>query len=160
MKASGALVAAAGLVLLGLPSGSTAHTTATGLATITVSGATVGYRLTLLLGELPAEPARLLAAAADRDQTSVARVAEELRRRITLRAGEAPCRAGRALIQALALLGFNLGVEAGQTLGVLLLLPVLLWMRGRKWQPAAVRVASLGVAVVGVGWLVQRLFFA
>ena len=341
-----------GLVLLGLPWAAAAHTTSTGLATFTVSGSTLDYRLTLLLDELPAEAARLLAAAADGDESSAARVAAELRRRITVRAGEAPCRAGRALIQgsrlgdgrvrlelriecpapparlvirddwfdlfgehyrtiariespdgvreaaflpdareatialapgasgqgggffrlgmehiltgydhllflvalllrggrlltllkiitaftvahsitlalavlgivalpdrivepviaasivwvalenllrrdapsqrwrvsflfglvhgfgfasaiaplalprghlALALLGFNAGVEAGQAFVVLLLLPLLWRIEGKGWQPAVVRGTSLGLALVGLGWLVQRLFFA
>jgi hydrogenase/urease accessory protein HupE len=76
-----------------------AHTTGTGLATLTVSGATVEYRLTLVLSELPPEPARLIAGATDGDPDSVARVVDELRRRVTVRAGEAPCRPGRASIQ-------------------------------------------------------------
>ncbi len=59
---------------------------------------------------------------------------------------------------AKALLGFNLGVEAGQALVVLCLLPLLVWMRGATWEPRAVRAASLGVAVVGLAWFVQRLF--
>ena len=59
---------------------------------------------------------------------------------------------------AKALLGFNLGVEAGQALVVLFLLPLLVWMRGATWEPRAVRAASLGVAVVGLAWFVQRLF--
>src|SRR6266536_3362238 len=57
----------------------------------------------------------------------------------------------------LALLGFNLGVEAGQALVVVLLLPMLLWMRGKPWEPCVVRAASLGVAAVGLAWLVARL---
>ena len=59
---------------------------------------------------------------------------------------------------AKALLGFNLGVEAGQALVVLFLLPLLVWMRGAAWEPRAVRAASLGVAVVGLAWFVERLF--
>lgn len=59
---------------------------------------------------------------------------------------------------ALALLGFNLGVEAGQALVVALLLPLLLWMRGSAWEPRIVRAASLAVAAVGGAWLVERLF--
>jgi hypothetical protein len=58
---------------------------------------------------------------------------------------------------ALALLGFNLGVEAGQTFVVALLLPLLLWMRGSAWEPRIVRAASLGVAAFGLTWLVERL---
>ncbi|PYM57157.1 MAG: hypothetical protein DMD77_13100, partial [Candidatus Rokuibacteriota bacterium] len=60
---------------------------------------------------------------------------------------------------ALALLGFNLGVEAGQAIVVVFLLPLLLWMRRSMWEPWMMRVASLAVALVGTAWLVQRLFF-
>ena len=58
---------------------------------------------------------------------------------------------------AWALLGFNLGVEAGQALMVLALLPLLAYMRGKAWEAAAVRAASLAVAAVGLVWLVERL---
>jgi hydrogenase/urease accessory protein HupE len=58
---------------------------------------------------------------------------------------------------ALALLGFNLGVETGQAFVVVLLLPLLLWMRGSAWEPRIVRAASLGVAAFGLVWLVERL---
>ncbi len=350
MKMVAAVAALVWLAVLGRPSPTSAHTTSTGLATLTVSGSTLSYRLTILPDELPAEAARLLASAADGDQTGVERVALELRRRITVRAGDTPCRPGRALIQgsrlgdgrvtleltiqcpapparlvirddwfdlfgehyrtiarieapggareavflpdarettvelgrdtsghgagffrlgvehiltgydhllflvalllrggrlvsllkiitaftvahsvtlalavlgvvtipdriiepviaasivwvalenlllrnapsqrwlvsflfglvhgfgfasaieplalprgrlALALLGFNLGVEAGQALVVVLLLPLLLWMRGSVWEPRMLRAASLVVAVVGCAWLIERLF--
>ena len=59
---------------------------------------------------------------------------------------------------ALALLGFNLGVETGQALVVVLLLPLLLWMRGSVWEPRVVRAASLAVAAIGGAWLIERLF--
>jgi hydrogenase/urease accessory protein HupE len=59
----------------------------------------------------------------------------------------------------LVLLGFNLGVEAGQALVVALLLPLLLWMRRSMWETWIVRVASLAVVLVGTAWLAQRLFF-
>jgi hydrogenase/urease accessory protein HupE len=351
MRRVAAATALATLALLGRPLEAGAHTTSTGLATLTVSGSTLSYRLTILPAELPAEPARLLASAADGDPAAVERVAVELRRRITVRSGDISCRPGRAQIQgsrlgdgrvtlgldiecpapparlkirdewfelfgehyrtiarievsgtareavfmpaapettieigrepaaqgagffrlgvehiltgydhllfllalllrggrlvsllkiitaftvahsvtlalavlgvvtipgriiepaiaasivwialenllrrdapsqrwrvsfvfglvhgfgfasaieplalpparlALALLGFNLGVEAGQALVVALLLPVLLWMRGKSWEPRVVRAASLGVAAVGLAWLVARLFF-
>ena len=350
MRRDVAAVALAWLVLLGAPARAGAHTTSTGLATLAVSGSTVTYRLTVLPNELPPEPARLLTDAADGEAASVERVAAELRRRISVRAGGAVCRPGRARIQgsrlgdgrvtlevaiqcpapparltirddwfdlfgehyrtiarierpgaareavflpdarettiefapdaagqgagffrlgvehiltgydhllfllalllrggrllsllkiitaftiahsvtlglavlgvvtipgrivepaiaasivlvalenllrrdapsqrwvvsfffglvhgfgfasaieplalpparlALALLGFNLGVEAGQAFVVILLLPVLLWMRGKSWEPRAVRAASLGVAAFGFAWLVERLF--
>jgi len=59
---------------------------------------------------------------------------------------------------ALALLGFNLGVEAGQALVVALLLPLLLSVSSSVWEPRIVRAASLAVAAVGCAWLVRRLF--
>lgn len=352
IKSIPAAIALGALALLGWPAASAAHTTSTGLATLVVSGSTVDYRLTVLLNELPDEAARLLGAAADGDPASVERVALELRRRVTVRSGDAPCRPGRALIQgsrlgdgrltlelsmacpapparlsirddwfdlfgehyrtvarietpsgpreavflpdarettielgghptgsgagffrlgiehiltgydhllfllalllrggrllsllkiitaftvahsitlalavlgvvtiparivepaiaasivwialenlwrkdapphrwlvsfcfglvhgfgfasaieplklpagrlALALLGFNLGVEAGQAFVVALLLPLLLWMRGSAWEPRIVRAASLGVAAFGLVWLVERLLAA
>ena len=59
---------------------------------------------------------------------------------------------------ALALLGFNLGVEAGQALVVALLLPILVWMRGLRWERRAVQTASGAVALLGFIWFVERLF--
>jgi hypothetical protein len=60
---------------------------------------------------------------------------------------------------ARALLGFNLGVEAGQALVIALTGPPVLWARGATWRITATRVASLVVALVGAGWLVERVFF-
>jgi hydrogenase/urease accessory protein HupE len=343
--------ALAGLAVAALASGASAHTTSTGLAAISVAGSTVTYRLTLVPAELPAEAARLLSAAADGEPASGQRVADELRSRVTVRAGATTCRPGRIVMQgsrlgdgrvalemalscpapptrlsirddwfellgehyrtiaridtpdgardvvflpesreatvelgaaaslpaggflrlgvehiltgydhllfllalllrggrlwsllriitaftiahsitlglavtgvvtrpgrvvepaiaasivwvalenlavrspsrrrwlvsfafglvhgfgfasaieplalprarlALALLGFNLGVEVGQAFVVALLLPVLLWLRGMPWEPRVVRAASVGVAAAGGVWLVQRVFF-
>ena len=92
------LAAFAGIVAL-VPGASDAHTTSTGLATIAASGPTVTYRLTVVPNELGDEAARLLPLAADGDAAAVERIASELRRRITFRAGDAPCRPGRAVIQ-------------------------------------------------------------
>lgn len=61
---------------------------------------------------------------------------------------------------AMALLGFNLGVEAGQALVIAALLPLLLSMRGQAWEPTATRAASLVIAAIGATWLVERLFSA
>lgn len=59
---------------------------------------------------------------------------------------------------ALALLGFNLGVEAGQALVIALLVPVLLWMRRSPWEPRIVRAASTAVVILGCAWLIERLY--
>ena len=57
----------------------------------------------------------------------------------------------------LPLLGFNLGVEAGQLLVVGLIFPLLLLARGKptlsRWLLPA---ASLGVTACGLFWLLQR----
>ena len=59
---------------------------------------------------------------------------------------------------ALALFGFNAGIEAGQSAVVLVALPGLLAIRRRGWEPALVRVASLALIGIGVVWFVERLF--
>jgi hypothetical protein len=57
------------------------------------------------------------------------------------------------------LLGFNLGVEAGQLAVAAVVLPLLVLARRRASTPAwgrAVRVASVGICLAGAGWLVER----
>jgi len=61
---------------------------------------------------------------------------------------------------AMALLGFNLGVEAGQSLGIAVALPLLLWVRGRPWEPRVSRAISVVLAMIATVWLVERLFVA
>lgn len=58
---------------------------------------------------------------------------------------------------ARALLGFNLGVEAGQALVVLLLAPALAWMLRHAAGLRVARALSMGIASMGLVWLVQRL---
>ncbi len=60
---------------------------------------------------------------------------------------------------ARALIGFNLGVEAGQGVVIALALPLLAWLRHVSWEPRAVRLASLALALIGMVWFVERLFF-
>jgi hydrogenase/urease accessory protein HupE len=86
-------------VLLATGSRAGAHATSTGLARISVEGDAVTYRLTLVLPELPEGPRRLLAAASEGDADAAERVADQLRRRAIVRAGEAPCRPGRATVR-------------------------------------------------------------
>src|SRR5215831_8732051 len=65
-----------------------AHTTSTGLATLTVTGSAITYRLTLVLSELPDEPARLFTTAVAGDASSVERVAALLRDSVQMRIGD------------------------------------------------------------------------
>jgi hydrogenase/urease accessory protein HupE len=58
---------------------------------------------------------------------------------------------------ARALLGFNLGVELGQAVVVLLLAPALAWIGRRAAGPRIARGLSVGIAGMGLIWLAQRL---
>ena len=95
----GALLLAAALAAAHVVAPAHAHTTSTGLATLTVDGRTLTYRLLLVPSELPEEPRRLFAAAAEGDRASAEKVVAILRERLTIRAGEQPCRPGRAVVQ-------------------------------------------------------------
>jgi len=57
-----------------------------------------------------------------------------------------------------ALLNFNLGVEAGQAVAVLLAVPLLIWLRGFRWEARAVVAMSVAVLVVGLALFVDRVF--
>jgi hydrogenase/urease accessory protein HupE len=58
----------------------------------------------------------------------------------------------------LALLSFNLGVEAGQIMVLALMLPGLFWLRRQTWFARhGVRSASGAIAVAGLTWFVQRI---
>lgn len=57
-----------------------------------------------------------------------------------------------------ALLTFNVGVEIGQLLVVLLVLPLVLYVRRFTWNNLVVRSISFGIAAFGLIWFVQRAF--
>jgi len=59
---------------------------------------------------------------------------------------------------AWALLNFNLGVEAGQAIAVLIAVPLLMWLRRFRWEPRAVAAISVAVLVVGLTLFVDRAF--
>ena len=61
---------------------------------------------------------------------------------------------------ARALLGFNLGVEAGQALVVVLLAPALAWLAHRSFGARVARGLSLAIVCLGLVWLVQRVALA
>ncbi len=60
---------------------------------------------------------------------------------------------------AIALAGFNLGVEIGQAAILLVVLPLLHAAARRGWfRPSLVQAASIALAVLGAVWLGERLF--
>jgi hydrogenase/urease accessory protein HupE len=54
------------------------------------------------------------------------------------------------------LLGFNLGVEAGQLMFVALLYPLLRWLGDKAYKVQVVRLASVTILAIGMWWLVER----
>ncbi|HTT41232.1 MAG TPA: HupE/UreJ family protein [Burkholderiales bacterium] len=57
---------------------------------------------------------------------------------------------------AWSLLNFNLGVETGQAVAMVILMPLLLWLRRTQWEARAVLALSSVVLVVGLGLFVDR----
>jgi HupE / UreJ protein len=54
-----------------------------------------------------------------------------------------------------ALLGFNLGVEAGQLLVVALLLPLILWLQRFPWEPRLAKLSSSAILAAGLVLLAE-----
>lgn len=59
-----------------------------------------------------------------------------------------------------ALLNFNLGVETGQAVAVLIAVPFLIWLRRFKGEPRAVMALSVMVLAVGLTLFVERALLA
>ncbi len=57
----------------------------------------------------------------------------------------------------LSLLNFNLGVEAGQLVAVVIVVPLLAWLRSTPFEGRVVRWISLAVLVVGIALFVERV---
>ena len=61
---------------------------------------------------------------------------------------------------AASLLNFNLGIEAGEAMTVLLIAPILLLTRSKPWEPKLVATISAIVLAVGLVLFFQRAFFS
>ena len=59
----------------------------------------------------------------------------------------------------LSLLNFNLGVEAGQLTVVLLVVPILMRLQSKTWEPRMVAIISGAILAVGVALFIERAFF-
>ncbi len=60
--------------------------------------------------------------------------------------------------ELLALLNFNLGVEAGQIVAVTLVVPLLVWVRRQAWGTRAIQWTSAIVLLIGLILFVDRVF--
>ena len=59
-----------------------------------------------------------------------------------------------------SLLNFNLGVEAGQLVAVLITLPALLWLNKQTYAQRVIQMLSAIVMLVGLGLFIERLIIA
>ena len=59
-----------------------------------------------------------------------------------------------------SLLSFNIGIEAGQALLLLVAFPLILLARRTRWSAPAMRGATATVAAVGLFWFIERFFLA
>ena len=57
-----------------------------------------------------------------------------------------------------SLLAFNLGVEIGQVVIVLILLPGIIWLSRQSFHRRVVQVISVLILLMGLGWLIERSF--
>jgi hypothetical protein len=58
-----------------------------------------------------------------------------------------------------SLLNFNLGVEVGQAVVVLMIVPVLIRLRRTRWEPKAVTAVSALILAFGLVLFAERIFF-
>ena len=60
--------------------------------------------------------------------------------------------------QLIALAGRNVGIEIGQTAVVLLMFPALFLLRRTRYFRPFFVVSSIGLAVISLGWMIERIF--
>lgn len=58
-----------------------------------------------------------------------------------------------------SLLGFNIGIEVGQLLIVLVAIPLLFLTKNKPWHDRMVQVIAIIIALLGTFWAIQRIFF-
>ena len=57
----------------------------------------------------------------------------------------------------ISLLGRNVGIEIGQVVVILLLFPALYLLRRTTLYPVFLTVSSIGLSVVALGWMIERV---
>ena len=58
-----------------------------------------------------------------------------------------------------SLLSFNVGIELGQFAIVAAILPFIYLFKDKKWYPKVVKVIAVTIALIGLAWGFQRIFF-
>ncbi|MEE9417580.1 MAG: HupE/UreJ family protein [Acidimicrobiales bacterium] len=57
-----------------------------------------------------------------------------------------------------SLLGFNIGVEIGQAVIIMLVFPILFMLRRTRIYEPLMRLASIAMAIIATNWFVERIF--
>lgn len=60
--------------------------------------------------------------------------------------------------ELVSLLGRNIGIELGQIAVVLLCFPALFLLRVTRWYQPFLKVSSIGLVIISLGWAIERLF--
>ncbi len=58
-----------------------------------------------------------------------------------------------------SLLAFNVGIEFGQLIVLLIAVPPLLYFRDRSWFPKLMKIIAIAISGLALVWVVQRIFF-
>lgn len=58
-----------------------------------------------------------------------------------------------------SLLSFNIGIELGQILIILIALPFIYLFRDKKMYPVIIKIIAVAMSVLSVFWVIQRIFF-
>lgn len=58
-----------------------------------------------------------------------------------------------------SLLSFNVGIELGQLAILAVILPFVYLLKDKKWYPNVIKSVAVVIAIIGLFWGVQRIFF-
>lgn len=56
-----------------------------------------------------------------------------------------------------SLIAFNIGIEIGQLLVIMVALPLVLLFKDKPWYGRAIQAVAIAIAVIGIVWAVQRV---
>jgi hydrogenase/urease accessory protein HupE len=57
-----------------------------------------------------------------------------------------------------SLLFFNVGIEIGQLLIIIVLLPIIYLFRSKAWYPLAIKIIAVMISAVALIWFIERVF--
>ncbi len=56
-----------------------------------------------------------------------------------------------------SLFSFNIGIEVGQLIIVVIALPFIYLLRNKSWYPTLIKIASIVIASIALVWMIQRI---